>query len=129
MKLDLQTKMIEYIESEEDAQLISTFFNASSDDVMRLIEEKVGEFLQQLAAGVEPSSEVITRSSGNAVFCKREQYLRLKLGKTKRRLTDGKRFQGLWKVLQTSYSLCKERKSANKRELYYMNTEVCFFSL
>ena len=44
--------MIEYIESEENAQLISTFFNASSDDVMRLIEEKVGEFLQQLAAGL-----------------------------------------------------------------------------
>lgn len=123
---DVVSKMelIEYVESEADAQLISTFFSASPDDVMRLIEDKVGDFLLQLAFGEEPYAEVITRTSRNAVFCNREQYLRLKLGKTKRRLTDGKRFQGLWKVLQASYSLCKERKNSNKRELYYMNTDV-----
>lgn len=118
------SKEIEYVDCEEDAPLIETFFDASPEDVMHLIEGEVDHFLRQLTTSQEPSMPVITRSRANAVFCRKEQYIRMKLRTTRRKLTDGKRFQGLWKVMQICYNLCRERKSINQRELYYMNTDV-----
>lgn len=120
------SKEIEYVDCEEDTPLIETFFDASPEDVMHLIEREVEHFLQQLTTNQEPSMSVITRSRANAVFCRKEEYIRMKLRTTRRKLTDGKRFQGLWKVMQVCYTLCRERKSINQRELYYMNTDVWF---
>lgn len=115
---------IEYVECGDGIQLAETVADASSEDVMNRIEEKVASFVAQLAAGEEPSLPVITRNKSNAVFCENEQTIRLRLKSTRRKLTDGKRFQGIWKVMQICYSLRKENKTINQRELYYMNTDV-----
>lgn len=121
-----ETGMIEYVECGDDIQLAETVADASSEDVMNRIEEKVASFISQLASGEEPSLPVITRNKSNAVFCENQQTIRLKLKSTQRKLTDGKRFQGIWKVMQICYSLRKENKTINQRELYYMNTDVMF---
>ena len=115
---------MEFIDSVEDKQLIQTFFDASPEDVIELTDKIVVELLQQLVQRKEPTLSVVSRSTSNAVFCKKEHQLRLCLGTVKRRLSDGKRFQGLIKVLQMCYTLRKEKKSANQRELYYMNTDI-----
>lgn len=120
---------MEFIDSVEDKQLIQTFFDASPEDVIELTDKIVVELLQQLVQRKEPALSVVARTTSNAVFCKREQQLRLCLGTVKRRLSDGKRFQGLIKVLQMCYTLRKEKKSANQRELYYMNTDVHFYCI
>ena len=115
---------IESIECVHDAELVEPFFDATPEDVMRLIETIVRNFFHQLRQREEPSLSVISRSNGNAVFCSKEQHLRLRLGISKRKLSDGKRFQGIWKVLQCCYGLRRKGKSVNQRELYYMNTDV-----
>lgn len=119
---------MEFIDTAEDRELIQTFFDATPEDVMKLIEQIVVSLLKQVTQEEEPSLDVVARSNKNAVFCKREQQLRLRLGTVKRRLSDGKRFQGLVKILQICYALGKERKTVNQRELYYMNTDVSSLS-
>ena len=115
---------MEFIDSTEDRELIQTFFDATPEDVLKLIEQTVLLLLKQITQREEPSLSVVARSNKNAVFCKREQQLRLRLGTVKRRLSDGKRFQGLVKILQICYALGREKKTVNQRELYYMNTDV-----
>lgn len=118
------TGKMEFIDSTEDRELIQTFFDATPEDVLKLIEQTVLSLLKQISQQEEPSLSVVARSNKNAVFCKREQQLRLRLGTVKRRLSDGKRFQGLVKILQICYALGREKKTVNQRELYYMNTDV-----
>ena len=79
---------MEFIDSVEDKQLIQTFFDASPEDVIELTDKIVVELLQQLVQRKEPALSVVARTTSNAVFCKREQQLRLCLGTVKRRLSD-----------------------------------------
>lgn len=117
---------MEFIDSTEDRELIQTFFDATPEDVVKLIDQIVLSLLKQMKQEEEPSLSVVARSNKNAVFCKREQQLRLRLGTVKRRLSDGKKFQGLVKILQICYALGREKKTVNQRELYYMNTDVSY---
>lgn len=112
------------MDTANDEELLNTFFDASPEDVKRTIEAVVETTLHQLTTAEEITLNVIARTNANAVYCEKEQSLRLKQGTVKRKLTDGKRYQGIWKVLQTCYSLQKSGKQLNQRELYYMNTDV-----
>ena len=110
--------------SATDVELTDTAFEATPDEVQQRIEDEVASFLQLLRECEEPVMSVTSRASNNAVFCKREKHIRLGTTTVKRKLSDGKRYQGMWKVLQACYALMKERKTVNQRELYYLNTDV-----
>ena len=105
-------------------ELTDTAFEATPDEVQQRIEDEVASFLQLLRECEEPAMSVTSRANNNAVFCKREKHIRLGTTTVKRKLSDGKRYQGMWKVLQACYALMKERKTVNQRELYYLNTDV-----
>ncbi|KAK8818515.1 hypothetical protein WA577_003818 [Blastocystis sp. JDR] len=110
--------------SATDVELTDTAFEATPDEVQQRIEDEVASFLQLLRECEEPAMSVTSRASNNAVFCKREKHIRLGTTTVKRKLSDGKRYQGMWKVLQACYALMKERKTVNQRELYYLNTDM-----
>lgn len=115
---------MEYVEIENEEELLKTFFDASPEDVKREIELVLEETLRQIQSNQEVSFSVIARTNANAVYCKDTHTVRLRKGTLKRKLTDGKRYQGVWKVLQICYSLMESKKQLNQRELYYMNTDV-----
>ena len=110
-----------------DTELTDTQFDATPEEVGTMIEDIVASFMMQLRNDDEPTLSVVSRTNKNAVFCKQEQQVRLGNTTVKRKLSDGKRFQGMWKILQTCYSLMKGHKSVNQRELYYLNTDVILF--
>lgn len=110
--------------SATDVELTDTAFDATPGEVQQRIEDEVASFLQLLRECEEPAMSVTSRANNNAIFCKREKHIRLGTTTVKRKLSDGKRYQGMWKVLQACYALMKERKTVNQRELYYLNTDV-----
>ena len=117
------TKM-EESSSATDVELTDTAFEATPGYVKQRIEDEVMRFLELLGKDEEPAMLVTSRGNNNAIFCKKEKHIRLGKTTVKRKLSNGKRYQGVWKVLQVCYTLMKEQKSVNQRELYYLNTDV-----
>ena len=115
---------MENMDQEIGNELESTLVDASVEDVMILIEAVVQSTLQQIANNSDVHVDITSRAKSNAVYCKNEKVVRLKKKTVKRRLSEGKRYQGMWKVLQICYSLLKNKKQLNQRELYYMNADV-----
>ena len=60
---------MEFIDSIEDRELIQTFFDATPEDVLKLIEQTVLLLLKQITKREEPSLPVVARSNKNGVFC------------------------------------------------------------
>lgn len=115
---------MDVLESSNSDELLTSFYDANPNDVQLAIEKVVESTLQQLVHEDEMSFSVIARNKSNSVFCKEEQSVRLKHHTVKRKLCDGKKYQGIWKVLQVCYTLSKTNNQLNQRELYYMNTDV-----
>lgn len=120
---------MENCDSLADAELTDTQFDATPEEVKAMIEDTVAALMIQLRDSEEPTLSVVARTNKNAIFCKKEQQVRLGNNTVKRKLSDGKRFQGMWKILHACYSLMKEHKSVNQRELYYLNTDVTLSSI
>ena len=115
---------MDVLESSNSDELLTSFVDANPSDVQLAIEKVVETTLQQLINEDEVAFSVIARTKSNAVYCKEEQSVRLKHHTVKRKLSDGKKYQGIWKVLQVCYTLAKSKNQLNQRELYYMNTDV-----
>lgn len=120
---EIASKM-DQVDTSNDEELLDTFFDATPEDVKHHIESIVETTVQRLVQDKEIAFSVIARTNSNAVYCAKDHKLRLKQGTIQRKISDGKRYQGMWKVLQICYALMISGKQLNQRELYYMNTDV-----
>lgn len=110
---------------------------SSTQEVIDKIESTVLEFLKQLTEKSIPSFEVPIRRTSNIVFD--EEVGLIKLGPMKKNVLiskgNGISYVKMWyifnffnkycrKILETSYILLHENKTATQREIYYIYPTV-----
>ncbi|KAE9028107.1 hypothetical protein PF005_g9096 [Phytophthora fragariae] len=95
----------------------------SRDEVLRRIEALAADFLECLSDGKLLELEALKRNSSALVYDHQKQ--RQVHGNDKRLVKlnrqGGRRYTGIWLILQTAHALLTESKTATQRDVYYLH--------
>ncbi|ETN04477.1 hypothetical protein F442_14518 [Phytophthora nicotianae P10297] len=102
----------------ESARNIST-----REDILRRIEALAAEFLEILSTGKVLELEALKRDS-SAMIYDHENQRQLHGNDTrliKLNRQGGRKYTGIWLILQTAHALLTENKTATQRDVYYLH--------
>ncbi|RAW39228.1 hypothetical protein PC110_g4558 [Phytophthora cactorum] len=91
--------------------------------ILRRIEELAAEFLESLSTGKVLELEALKRNS-SAMIYDHENQRQLHGNETrliKLNRQGGRRYTGIWLILQTAHALLTENKTATQRDVYYLH--------
>ncbi|KAL7678690.1 putative spo11/DNA topoisomerase VI subunit A, topoisomerase 6 subunit A/Spo11, TOPRIM [Plasmopara halstedii] len=92
-------------------------------DILRRIETLAAEFLESLSNGNVLKLKALKRTSSSMVY-DRENQRQIHMKET-RLITlnrqGGRKYTGIWLILQTAHSLLAENKTATQRDVYYLH--------
>ncbi|KAL4115790.1 hypothetical protein PRIC2_012796 [Phytophthora ramorum] len=103
----------------------ATGWNTFSRDevVLRRIEALAADFLESLSEGKLLELEALKRDSSAMIYDHENQ--RQVHGNNKRWVKlnrqAGRRYTGIWLILQTAHALLTENKTATQRDVYYLH--------